>query len=506
MLKKIVASMLVLIFTISSAHSLIIFASESINFNIGSANQIVITDVRGIERGFSLDVNPITSEYDFNYTASEIALSLNGSRAKLEILMDDVNLEFDFMLNPSQIGYNNDNRIFGVAVNTPIGFQMTRFVIERNSSEFFLLEPNLYLKGRTVATIVLLDESNGINYFFQFPVDSLIFPYLTTFHHVGFEVTDAEISNFVALPTSMVLENFRSVNTDLASGMEMKTITSNDFEYRFDAQNHLPSIGDTDTEIYSDFDILSPSVGSMLFDSLIEQSNHGPINIGMHRNLIENVPDWLFGSRNTQGWSHDWLGWRFEGPNSMRNTGFSIFHMPDSWTGNVMNYVMRYEGIGNFNFPAQRFISTFLITHNVWVQFLVHNNTSFIFDDRASNARLRVNVDNLVGVPPTPTVDAGFFTHYSVSSISHGSRLPNFLRAAIEWVPVLSTVVTSIELITSGTRLQTDGIHPTHRFARQITATVNNLRNPGDHITLTGYGSGVNSIQYGQSSLWLNVN
>ena len=414
--KKVTACMLSLIISISPIVSLKVMVNGA-GHSVATSQQLVVSDINGVERAASYEVNPVE---DFNFVLPELTLAFRGNVAKLSTVLNGSLVEFNATLNNSQLGFNADNRVFGVSGGQSGGFQLTRFVIEQDSGAFFLVEPNLNLIGRTVVTIVLLDTENDIDYFFQFPADELGLPNIPTARIVTNGLIDLELANIAAEPLSVVSESIVIEGIDITPGGSVVNFEAND---------------GNDNQI-------SPAMfgGSLLHSS------------------------------RTFGWTHQWLGWKNEGPNSQRNIGYSIYHMPDNWSGNTMNYVVQYEGLVNFNWDSQQFVSTFMMTHNVWIEFLSHINTTYIFEDKARNARLSIDAEIFVR-----SLRSGSFTHFMIPNVS-------------------------------STGIQTGVWHPVDHLTVQVDASIYGLRHSGDHITVTGLGSGIDSFSGAPSrvTLWVN--
>ena len=149
-------------------------------------------------------------------------------------------------------------------------------------------------------------------------------------------------------------------------------------------------------------------------------------------NLIPDIPNFVY-TINSRSHTTLFFAWRNEGPNAARAVGYFVWHIVCWWSGNILNYVARYEALTNFNFHSQRFVMSFIMTHNVWVQFIASSNTVFIFNNNPWQARL--TFEPHVAVTACNISGNGFFTHYSTSSISQAAWMPRIVRAAIAWVP-----------------------------------------------------------------------
>lgn len=59
--------------------------------------------------------------------------------------------------------------------------------------------------------------------------------------------------------------------------------------------------------------------------------------------------------------------------------------------------------------------------------------------------------------------------------------------------------MSSIDELTSGTKIQTGALHPTDRYAKIVKITLNNLKELRDHVTVSGLGTSIDNISYGYS-------
>ena len=90
-----------------------------------------------------------------------------------------------------------------------------------------------------------------------------------------------------------------------------------------------------------------------------------------------------------------------------------------------------------------------------------------------------------------------YFTHFQTSSISYGSLLEKVIRTIIGFVPKLDKVAILYEMFESGTKIEIGSWHPTDRYAKVLQIDMNGLIRPGDHITVTGLGTGIRRASSG---------
>lgn len=442
-------------------------------------NVITVREVKGIARTLDSEVNVVKSESEFNYTLKEVNLSLNDTSVNIQTEINGISVEFNPILYKSQLGYNAANTLFGVDSKRSSDFQLTKFTIEKNVGTFSLMEPNEHMVGKTIVSLAIYNINDNQNYYFQFVVDGFN---SLDIQDVNYDMIDYELANFAAQPYEKVKSDIDSLRIEIKSESNMEIV---------EPQNIL------DSQLSSGFEevieIPENSEESRIFDQLIEQSQKGPISMSAQKYaLVSDIPDYLYKSQ-TYGWEHKYLGYTPEGTNASRDIGYSIYHMPDTYNGNAMNYVMRYEAVVNYNWSSQQFVHSFKITHNLWIQYISYYNESYIFDDRAWNARIETEANTYVNT----STNNGYFTHFQTSSVSHGSIVKNIIRAIITWVPKLGEILTSYDEISSGTKLGTGVLHPTDRFAKKVETTMNKLKYPNDHVTVQGLGTGVSNISYG---------
>ena len=449
---------------------------------------ITVRKVKGIVRTLDSEVNVINSESEFNYVLDEVNLSVNGSTINIQTHIDSVLVEFNPKLYESQLGYNAENTVFGIDTTVSSDFKLTKFTIEKNAGIFALMAPNEYMVGNTVVSLAIYNSKDNKNYYFQFITNG--FGFLDAQDN-STDMVDYELANFSAQPYEKVKADLDSLKIEIKSESNMETsATSQALSDHF----VIPNTEET-------LQIPTNSEESRVLDQLLEQSKKEPISMSYRTyGLVPDIPDYLYKSQ-TSGWEHRKTGYRDEGSNASRDIGYVIYHMPDTYSGNAMNYVMRYEAVGNYNWDSQRFVHSFIITHNLWIQYLASSNQSYVFDDRAWNARIKTEADTYVRT----TTNNGYFTHFQTATISHGSLKRNIIRAIIAWVPKLSETLTSYDEISSGIRLETGVIHPTRQYAKEVEATMDNLKYPNDHVTIEGLGTGIGNISYGYSySVWAN--
>jgi hypothetical protein len=441
-------------------------------------NDIEIKSVKGISRTLSSEASIVKSDSDFNFLLDKVAIEINRDTAKIETNIGESNLMFTPTLHQSQLGYNASNTLFGITSEISEGFRLTKFTIEKSADPFSLLAPNQDMAGNTVVTLAFLNLRSEQTYYFQFTANDLSLP---TGLVANDKLSDYELANFGAQPYEVIKADIDSLKAEVT---EQINISEDKFSQSTDSQEKKAT------------EPLATSAESKLFDRLLEVSKNGPIQLNSISPfaLVPNIPDYVYKSQ-TYGWEHKNQEYQNEGANAARAIGYSIFHMPDSTTGNVMNYVLRFESVVNYNWSSQQFVHSFLITHNLWVQYNKYQDTAFIFDDRAWNARIQVEAESRLETKTTN----GYFTHCETSGIQSGSFAKNIIKAILIWVPKLGDVTSTTDMLKSGTKIKTGGLHPTDRFAKNINISLDKLKEPGDHVIVKGLGSSIENISFGYS-------
>lgn len=180
------------------------------------------------------------------------------------------------------------------------------------------------------------------------------------------------------------------------------------------------------------------------------------------RELIPDIPNDAYYSTEN-GWETYCGDYVEDGSNVSHAVGYAIYHMPDASTGNVLNYVMRYEAETNIYWDAQQFYNTYRVTHNLWVQYNKEEKTCYIVKEKPSNATINISAQTYI---TTDSVD-GAFTHYEQYSVR---------KSRSENVPITPVPEES---------------------QKRIEVELDGLKNPGDYITIVGIGSSIDNVSYG---------
>jgi hypothetical protein len=440
--------------------------------------------------GFAIPKSQETVEIESssipNSRLEYVNLSINFENANLETIIENQVVVFKPRLHQNTLGNNFENSIFGVDETVVSGIQLVRFSVERNTEEFSLIKPNFHMKGKTVVSLGFYSYGNDTTYLYQFAVDELSIPTVGESDLSENILVEHELANFAGKPYQEVSAEMQ----EFEFSFEVENISVTGEQVNNSRMHDFSKSGNTE------FDILEKTPEELLFDQYIEASKKGAISLESGRNarnVVTGIPDSLYKTRKS-GWTT--TAPAYVGGNSI---GYAIYHMPAIGSNNTLNYVARVQASTNFNWNSQRFISSFKITHNVWVQYIASSNSVYIFDDRAWNARLDFEAEVFLSTPNNKT---GYFTHYSPSSISNNSKLSRIANASIIWIPYVSSGIESWNTLTDAKRV-TGTTHPLNLYTKRLDGTQSRLQYPNDHVTIEGIGKNINEITYGYSyTVW----
>jgi hypothetical protein len=485
--KKIVSALLVVAMLPSIIISPASAVANSNGYNGDSSEnnsqEFVKHNIQGVALLEDIETE-IFSTNDFNSVLEHITLRMEGETAEIEATFEGRVVTFEPQLYQSRLINNAENSIFGIDERVSEGIQLVQFSVEENTEEFSLMLPNLHMIGETVVSLAFYSSIDQITYAYQFVANEISIPKLAETLVDADELAGYELANFGGVPYHELAEEMASLDVDFDLDVEVVGVDEVDT-----LSTDITSLSRTLVPPASLSEISYESIKeNLLFDSYIERSKEGSIFVGdgRGRNLIPGIPNSLY-RRQTHGWTTS-----FGSYVNRVATGYAVFHMPAVGTSrNTLNYVARVQAIYNRN--GQDHIHSFMITHNVWIQYIASSNRIFIFDDRPFNARLEF--EGTVWMR-TPNNENGHFTHNAFSSISSASRLSRVMEAAIIWIPHVSSGRETWSALSSARRA-TGSWHPISSFSKYGEAKQNKLRRPGDHVTLNLWSSGLRTISYG---------
>ena len=397
-------------------------------------------------------------------TLDDVVIEINGTEANVSarINLNRRTMEFTSELYRNTLKRNAENSVFGVDRSLSLGYRLVTFSIEENADLFSLMGSNKHMVGETVVTLAFYSYSDMVTYAFQFVANELMIPSFIT---ASEEMVVYELANFGGVSYQAVKDDmdlYYTVELDVEEvtfHAEEIISNSNNIELlRTETGEYLPSLECLEKIIFE------PSAEDLLFDKYIEISRTHSIYVGSEvgenmiapLTVVPGIPNSTFRRPcRTFGWTFAWGQWH-----SGVVTGFAVYHMPQLFSNNTLNYAARFRGVMNVN--GQSFIISFQMTHNVWVQFLASTGRVYIFDDRPWNARLSLTPRVWMS---TPNNQRGHFTHHAFSSISSASRLSRVMEAALIWIPHVSSGRETWTTLTAARRT-TGHWHPTNPCKR----------------------------------------
>lgn len=418
----------------------------------------------------------ISQDDEENYTIDKIEITIikPSMEAVLTAEIGGSTLEFPISLHQATATYNAENTLFGISNEISYGFRVNRFILENEAGLTHLVAPNLELIGKNVFTSVIENIETGDNYFIQFTIEeidlvgfqnSILRRRTVDFHE---DILIHELAQFGNIEVDTIQAQF----SDL-SNIEYMSVETSTALMRRQYDNHLISEEDLD-RIIEHNQMFGPS------------SAQGSSPLA--RNLIPNVPDSLYRRRVNGEWSSHL-------PSSLglnqRVSGYFIYHMHDSFSHNVLNYVMRFEITTNNNASSQIYINSVTVTHNVWIQFFHSTNRTIIFDDRPANARISITPSIQVQIDSSN----GIFTHQAQRARTTASGVSRVAEAS--WIVAqtlpgrtgraFGAIQTGREVFTALTNAQRDtgtAPRPTVGNVRESRISHGGVRRPADHLTL----------------------
>lgn len=234
-----------------------LFTYELESANSYISNNIEIEDILGTCCDDSLK-NDVTIETieDFNCRLKSLELTVDNNHAKLETELEGKSIVFCPQLHKSQLGYNSENAVFGISSEISGNFKLRKFLIEKNSSDISLLQPNKSMLRHTVASVALYSMDTNKIYYFQFVCDGIDLPLDMK---VDSNMAIYELANYGARAYDEVLQE-----------------TDNNLIYALtpNTEGYVPEV----------------SEDSRIIDDIIAQCQYGPIDLNQ-RSLVANIPD-----------------------------------------------------------------------------------------------------------------------------------------------------------------------------------------------------------------------
>ena len=485
-LKKInslVLSLLILLVLVSNVYASGANASETKDKKI-----VEINSVRGVVKQKNVKSKIVTSDNDLNFNFKNLKISFldNTSQISLKVNNDKITISPTFY--PSQLGPNSNNVLFGIDDKLQGNYILLKLSIESNTNVNSLLQPYQNMAGKTVMSLGLRNTVTSEIYYCQFSLEN--FDFANTYdiasklwdkNKLSFDdLYNREIAAFTLQTLDEFQEGFRSIN-----GQTITSSTGTTYE------SNGSFSGSADTQ-------------GQEIDQLIQMSKTGPVSIyqksstGIQvQSLVPDVPDYLYKIQENGTWSTD--------NNSYIDgsyIGYQVYHMNDSITGNAMNYVMRFYSTARINWPSQQFDNSFNLSHNIWVQYFKHDDSVYIFDNRASNARITVDPQVYI-----KSEDNGYFTARTQYAHKEGTIFLKIAKAIIGWVPKVSDLYSTYETLTSDTSTKIGSkIYFERNYTKECQIYIKGLKSapndnddPQDYIGLSVEAVNCNKVTYGHS-------
>lgn len=428
---------------------------------------------------------------DMNYTFNNINLKADSNLLSINTNINNEHLKFDIILYPSQIKNDNiKNKLIGIIKNSNTdNYEILKLTIEKNADESSLLIPNMKLYGKTVVSFAVYNKTSLEEYYVQFEIDNYDFDNIYSIaedflndHNINTdELFDTEIAYFSLTPKEKFISTFNEIDK-----MEFKN-------------SNTVSVYDN---LIKNTNIIEDLEGKNI-NKLIEISKEQPISLSQSTySLIPDIPDYLYKKQLNGSWTNGNTGYDSNG----NIVGYIIYHMNDPYSGNVMNYVLRYYCTARINWNSNEFENSFNISHNIWVQYIKGNNSVYVFDDRAWNGRILV--DAKINLAVNPKNDSkGYFVSRMTNANKNGSKISRISRIIIENAPYVSAGPGLWETFTTNSNSSTSNnskIWFERNYTKKVFAEIDDIKYgenrrgyTPDYIGITVWGNNVSSISYG---------
>ncbi|MCI8781792.1 MAG: hypothetical protein HFH70_14210 [Lachnospiraceae bacterium] len=258
-----------------------LFTYELASANSYISNNIEIEDILGTCCDDSLK-NDVTIETieDFNCRLKSLELTVDNNHAKLETELEGKSIVFCPQLHKNQLGYNSENAVFGISSEISGNFKLRKFLIEKNSSDISLLQPNKSMLRHTVASVALYSMDTNKIYYFQFVCDGIDLPLDMK---VDSNMAIYELANYGARAYDEVEDEYTAMENSLVNE---NSVEFGDDEVLQETDNNLIYALTPNTEGY----VPEVSEDSRIIDDIIAQCQYGPIDLNQ-RSLVANIPD-----------------------------------------------------------------------------------------------------------------------------------------------------------------------------------------------------------------------
>lgn len=468
------------------------------NMTIVQANQqeevvemkhFLINNIDGVYRKPDMPSKIIEKDEDMNFQLKQVELTLNNNTLSIQTNIDNNELDFEMVLYPSQMQINANNKLLAISNNNSnTEFEILKFTIEKNADESNLLETNIELKGKTVVSFAIYNTTTLEEYYVQFPIEDLDFE--RVYDDADFHFSEDNIDTDVVLNTEIAYFSLQPLDDFTQS---FSTIDDMNF-----GNSESASVDNED----SNSELIQDLQGETL-DRMIEDSKNEPIDLSLQTySLISNIPDSVYKKQTNGTWTNSTTGYDKEG----NMVGYTVYHMNDSYSGNVMNYVLRYYCTSKFEWNSNEFQTSFNLSHNVWVQYIKSKNSVVVFDDRASNARIKISPEIHISVDTSEDKD-GYFVSRVTNAYKNGSMATKIARLIIGYVPYLKDVDKIYTTLSDKKYTENNNRKWFEKnYTKEVRAQIKDIKyapnNKGyaqDYIGISISAKNVNAIKYGNS-------
>ncbi|GAK03007.1 hypothetical protein JCM19037_1284 [Geomicrobium sp. JCM 19037] len=397
-----------------------------------------------------------TSNYTANSSRDTINLEVNNDALELGLTISGVDdsIEIEAKMFHSEIDEFNDV-IIGDAVTVKDGYELSTLRIEKNASNFTLLEPNLHMEGESVLSIGVRDTSNGDVYYTQQMLEGDMIDEMNTQTNYS-NSSDSEIDKLIALELDYLFFTETSEN-------DVETIESTEDIYEEDV--NVSKLSESSTKMNSEYDFLD-------------------YRVDPERMKGEVLERWV---NVDSGRSH-------EAPYRYTYIAFNV-----AGTENTITYLVFRDMIYNFDYDAEDFIYSVVIRYNDAIAYNAYDNELLLWEFLENEL---VIDDPTLSLQPNET-DSFIWGRYT-SGITTGSRLENYARVALSYVPLGSRLASHYDYLTDPAQTVTGNLFTWYDTIEgqlaaydglnsrvTIDADGETLQYPGDYLLLRVYTKGI---------------
>lgn len=470
------------------SNHLIVNAEES----SGIVSAYVYDDIVGVYRQNKENGGIVESSEDMNYVLDTLDIKFCDSFVELNTIINNKEISIKSLLYSAQLGKNAENKIIGVEnENTSEEYGILKLIIEKDADESTLLVPNMYLKGQTVLSLALYNKYTGEQYYFQIPLENFDFENIYIKAMENFSISNTTKEEIFTL--ELAYFSMQPIN-------DFQDTISSEGEIVFENAGVKGMIDDSSV-LEENGNTIEDLEGNNTYDEIMESEND---SVASSTPLIPNIPNSQYKIKQHGTWTYNNTGYVKNG-NTSNLVGYVIYHMYDFYSGNALNYVLRYYTITRFNWLSNEFENSFNLSHNLWVEYIKSYNKSYIFDDKPTHARILISPEVQLRVIAKKSKN-GYFVSKQTNARKTGGIAPKLAKIIIGYTPYLSDVHNIYTTLTEDVYKGNDSkvwFDPSYNYTRSVKVKMNNLKRAGnnnnyvyDYIGLTVWGNNVKSIEY----------